>query len=149
MSCNFDKDLIQKYADNTIDPLEYIFLKEHIGYCEECRKETEYSMALEGSLESFFSSAPGEGNLSSVIAGLVEDCMYELNWREKFKYAVGRRIAVGKSVLNNSFRFFSIVPGGKRVKRGLKRTGSGVGNYMWSFLKRRLEKLLDGVTISI
>lgn len=149
MSCLFDKDLIQKYADNTIDPLEYVFLKEHIGYCEECRKETEYSMALEGRLESLFSSVPGEGSLGSVIAGLVDDCMYELNWREKFKYAMGKRIAVSKSVLNNSIRFFSILPGGKRVKRGVKRTGSRVGISLLAFLKRRLVKLLDGVTISI
>lgn len=149
MSCRFDKDLIQKYADNTIDPLEYIFLKEHIGYCEECRKETEYSMALESSLESFFSSAPGEGSLGSVIAGLVDDCMYELNWREKFKFAVGRRIAVNKSVFSNSTRFLSMLPGGKRLKRNPKRGSSGMVGILRTFMKKRVKKLLDGVTISI
>lgn len=149
MSCMFDKDLIQKYADNTIDPLEYIFLKEHIGYCEECRRETEYSMALESSLESFFSSAPGEDNLSTVIAGLVDDCMYELNWREKLKFSLGRRIAVNKSVFNNSTRFLSMLPGGKILKRKPERSSSGIGGYLRTFMKERVKKLLDGVSISL
>jgi len=149
MSCMFDKDLIQKYADNTIDPLEYIFLKEHIGYCEECRKETELSMALESVLESFFSNAPGEGSLSSVITGLVDDCMYELNWREKLKFSLGRRIAVSKSVFNNSTRFLSMLPGGKRLKRNTKRSSSGIGSILRTFMKKRVKKLLDGVSISL
>ena len=37
MSCKFDKDLIQNYVDNTIDPLELIVLKEHIAVCQDCK----------------------------------------------------------------------------------------------------------------
>jgi len=145
----FDKDIIQKYADNTIDPLEFIFLKEHIGYCEECRKETELAMALESSLESFFSRAPGKDGLDSVIAGVVDDCMYELNSREKLKFMLNRRLALGSSVFGNSLRFFSLIPGSERVKKGMKKAVSGAGGYFKSFLKREVEKLLEEVTISI
>lgn len=149
MSCMFDKDIIQKYADNTIDPLEFIFLKEHIGYCEECRRETELAMALESSLESFFSKAPGEGSLDSVIAGVVDDCMYELNRGEKLKFILNKRLVLSGSVFGNSLRFFSLIPGSGRVKKGMKRAVSGAGGYLKSFLKKEAEKLLEELTISI
>lgn len=39
MSCKFDKTLLQDYLENTIEPLEKIFLEEHLKCCRECKKE--------------------------------------------------------------------------------------------------------------
>ena len=82
MSCGFDREIIQKYADNTIDPLELIFLKEHINYCGECRNELETLMALENELESFFDNEPKAVDMGLMITTLADDCMKGLNKRE-------------------------------------------------------------------
>ena len=149
MSCLFDKTIIQKYADNTIEPLEFLFLKEHIGYCEECRRETELTMALENSLEKFFAENAGTVSFETMIVNLVDDCMYEVNRREKLKYVLKKRIEVCGSIIDNSKRFFAFIPGSKRINKGVKKTASGVGGFLAAFLKKKIVKLLEEVTWDI
>jgi hypothetical protein len=105
MSCLFDKSIIQKYADDTIDPLELVFLKEHMNYCAECRKEAELAKKLEYKLEKFFVDDPGMNNLDFMIENLVEDCMYELNNREKLKYILRKYMRLGRGIRHNTTRF--------------------------------------------
>lgn len=149
MSCLFDKSIIQKYADNTIEPLEFIFLKEHVGYCEECRKEAELDMALENSLGKFFADDSGKVSLELMIADLVDDCMYEVNRREKLKYVMKKRLEVCGSIIDNSKRFFTFIPGSKRINKRVKRTASGVGASLAALLKKKAIKLLEEVTWDI
>lgn len=145
MSCLFDKDIIQKYADNTIDPLEFIFLKEHVSYCEECRKEMDLAMTLENSLEKFFVADPGVSELELMISSLVDDCMYELNKREKLKYILKKGMKTGRNIIDNSLRFFSYIPGSKKMNKGVKKTASGAGGLLKAFLKKEAGKLLESI----
>lgn len=40
MSCDkIDASLLQDYLDNTIDPLEKIFVQNHLKICDKCRRE--------------------------------------------------------------------------------------------------------------
>lgn len=39
MECKIDKYLLYEYLDKTIDPLERIFLEQHIKECTHCRKD--------------------------------------------------------------------------------------------------------------
>jgi predicted anti-sigma-YlaC factor YlaD len=39
MECNIDKYLLYEYMDKTIDPLERIFLEQHLKTCTGCRKD--------------------------------------------------------------------------------------------------------------
>lgn len=139
MSCGFDREIIQKYADNTIDPLEFIFLKEHINYCGECRNELDMFMTLENELYKFFDEDSEVSDMDLNIAGLVDDCMGELNKREKLKYALNRSIKLGKGILDNSARFAGFLPGSKYIGRGVRRTASFAGNLMKSYAKRSQE----------
>lgn len=145
MSCIFDKDIIQKYADNTIDPLEFIFLKEHISYCEECRKEMDLVMTLENGLGKFFADDPRASDLELMITNLVDDCMYELNKREKLKYALNKGMKLGNSIMNNSFRFIEYIPGNKSVNKGVKKTASGAGGFLKALFKKEAGKLFAGI----
>lgn len=144
MGCLFDKEIIHRYADNTIDPLEYIFLKEHISYCDECRKETELVMTLESGLEEYFVDDPGPNRLDLMIAGLVDDCMYELNKREKLKYAVNKCMKLGSGIMNNSLRFMEYIPGRKSVNKGIQKTASGAGSFLKGLLKKKAGRLFAG-----
>lgn len=142
MSCGFDKEIIQKYADNTIDPLELIFLKEHINYCGECRKELDLVMTLENQLDKFFEDDVDSKELDLMINKLVDDCMYELNRKEKLKYALKGAIRTGSEITGNSLRFVEYLPGSRILAKGIKKTASFTGNLFKSRFKKEAGKLL-------
>lgn len=146
MSCGFDREIIQKYADNTIEPLEFIFLKEHINYCSECRKELEMLMTLENGLHEFFNDDSEVKDMDLDISGIVDDCMRELNKREKLKYALKRSIESGKRIIDNSARFAGFLPGSKYIAKRVKRTASSAGNIVKSYAKKEVKKLLTFVS---
>lgn len=146
MSCGFDREIIQKYADNTIEPLEFIFLKEHINYCGECRKELEMLMTLENGLHEFFNDDSEITEAQLDISGIVNDCMRELNNREKLKYALNRSIESGKRIIDNSIRFAGFLPGSKYIVRGVKNTASSAGNIVKSYARKEVKKLLTFVS---
>lgn len=137
MSCEFDREIIQKYADNTIDPLEFIFLKEHINYCVECRNELEMVMALENELYKFFVDDSEVGDLESMITTLVDDCMRELNKRERLKYMLNSGMQIGSRIMVNSLKFLKFIPGSKAVSKGTRRTASFTGKL----IKKEARKL--------
>lgn len=137
MSCGFDREIIQKYAGNTIDPLEFIFLKEHLNYCGECRNELDMFMTLENELNKFFDDDSEVSDMNLNIAGLVDDCMSELNKREKLKYTLNRSIEFGKGIMDNSMRFAGFLPGSKYIGKGVRRTASFAGNLMKSYAKKK------------
>ena len=145
MNCGFDREIIQRYADNTIDPLEYIFLKEHINYCGECRKELDMVMTLENELYKFFDDDSEIRNPDMNIARLVDDCMYGLNKREKLKYTLNRSIEFGRKVADNSLKFAGYIPGSRIISRGAKRAASYTGNLMKSIVKKEVKKLLTSL----
>jgi len=41
MSCSFDKSIISRFARGKIEPLEKVFLEEHIKNCSECKSYLE------------------------------------------------------------------------------------------------------------
>ena len=145
MSCCFDKEIIQKYVDNTIDPLEFIFLKEHMNYCGECRKELDLVMTLENELSKFFDEDSEVKELDLLITRLVDDCMDELGKRKKLMYAIGKGMAIGSRIVDNSIRFVEYIPGSKRMGKGVKRTASVIGDLLKALVKKEVGKLLASV----
>lgn len=41
MSCSFDKNILSRFARGKIEPLEKVFLEEHIKKCSECKSYLE------------------------------------------------------------------------------------------------------------
>ena len=142
MSCRFDREIIQKYADNTIDPLEFIFLKEHINYCGECRKELDMVMTLENQLAKLFDDDYGVRDLDLLIPKLVDNCMSEVNKREKVKYTINRGIEIGSGIMGNSLRFIGHIPGSKLMGKGIRKTASITGNLVVSIVRKEFGKLI-------
>lgn len=142
MSCGFDREIIQRYADNNIDPLELIFLKEHINYCGGCRKELELVMALESELDNIFDEDFDLKNLDILVTKIVDDCMSQLNKREKLKYLLGKSMKTGKTVVNDTVRLAGHIPGMRYLGKGVRKTGSIAGNMLISIVKRKVEKLI-------
>ncbi|HYF82334.1 MAG TPA: hypothetical protein VEB00_04815 [Clostridia bacterium] len=145
MSCCFDKEIIQKYVDNTIDPLEFIFLKEHMNYCGECRRELDLVMTLENQLSKFFDDDSEAKELDLLITKLVYDCMDEVEKNKKLKYAINRGIELGSCIVDNSTRFVEYIPGSKRMSKGVKKTASFTRDMLKTLVKREVVKLWGGI----
>lgn len=147
MRCGFDREIIQKYADNTIDPLEFIFLKEHINYCDECRNELSIAMTLENELNDLFDEQPDSVKLDLLINNLVDECMSDFNKREKLKYAFNRSFGIGSTIVVNSMRFKEFIPGRRALGKGIKATASLSGNLLTFIIRKKAGRLLNYVRL--
>lgn len=145
MSCCFDKEIIQKYADNTIDPLEFIFLKEHMNYCGECRRELDLVMTLENQLSKFFDDDSEVKELDLLITKLVYDCMDEVEKNKKLKYAINKGMEIGSHIVDNSIRFVEYIPGSKRMSKGVKKTASFTRDMLKTLVKKEVGKLWESI----
>ncbi len=145
MSCCFDREIIQKYVDNTIDPLEFIFLKEHMSYCGECRRELDLVMTLENQLSKFFNEDSEAKELDLLITKLVDDCMDEVERNKKLKYAINKGIAIGSHIVDNSIRFVEYIPGSKRMGKGVNKTASATVGLLKALVRKEVGKLLASV----
>jgi len=141
MSCSFDKEIIQKYVDNTIDPLEFIFLKEHLSYCGECRSELDLVMNLENQLSKFFDEDCEAKELDLLITKLVDDCMDEALKSKKLKYAISKGVEMSSRIMDNSTRFVEYLPGRKSLGKGAKKTASFAGGLLKAVMKKEVGKL--------
>ena len=102
-------------------------------------------MTLENQLNMFFYEDSQVRNLDLLITKLVDDCMCELNKREKLKYALNRSLEIGSGIMDNSLRFVGYIPGSKHVGKGVKKSASITGNLMTSIVRKRVGKLLNNV----
>lgn len=50
--CNLDKDLLQRYMDKDIDPLEKILLENHLLSCPQCRRDLNHLKIMEWDLNN-------------------------------------------------------------------------------------------------
>lgn len=137
MSCRFDKELIQKYIDNTIDPLEQLFLKEHVKCCAECSRDLELLMTAENELDKFFDSRIESKDLDFMIQTVVDDCIEELE-----SSMLKRSIRMSREIASNSSRFVDYLPGIKYAKKGVKKAASKSGDLISAMVKKRIRKLL-------
>lgn len=143
MGCGFDKEIIQRYADDTIDPLEFVFLREHISYCGECRKELELVMTLENELHKFFDDDLETRELDLLLNKLVDDCMHNIDKKKKLMYAVGRSMEIGSCIVGHSLKFAKYIPGSKNVRKAAGKAASAAGNMLMSIVRKKVGKLLD------
>jgi hypothetical protein len=145
MSCSFDRGIIQKYVDNTIDPLEFIFLKEHINYCGECKQELDLVMTLENELSKLFDVDNESEGLDLLISKLIDDCMEEVEKRKKLKYAINKGIEIGGRIVNNTTRFVEFIPGSKSMSKGVKKTAAATGGLFKTLMKKEVKRLFASV----
>lgn len=141
MSCKFDKEIIHKYLDNTIDPLELVFLKEHIKVCSDCKDELELMGKLDESLYGFFQELP-QGEIPEDFSLSVLDMCYEenkLNLRDKVK----KGVEINKSIIENATRFAGYMPGSKTAAKAAKAVGRGLNKAVKSGLNYSVKKLIS------
>lgn len=123
MECKFDTDLIQMYIDGTIEPLEKIFVEEHLKVCKKCRKDMTQFKLLYFELESLEEIKEVPDELENV-RDMVLDNIFDTS----HKYGIKDFMKQQKKALVLASEFVDYVPGRKVFEKGLKATGSIIGS---------------------
>lgn len=122
MECKFDSYLIQMYIDKTIEPLEKVFVEEHLKVCKKCRKDLTQFKLLYYELENLEETEEVPDELEN-IRNSVLDSIFD----ESKKYGIKDFVYQQKRTLGLATEFTEYIPGKKLVRKGLKATGSILG----------------------
>ncbi|OGO78650.1 MAG: hypothetical protein A2Y23_00655 [Clostridiales bacterium GWB2_37_7] len=144
MNCIFDKNIIQKYVDNTIDPLELVVLKEHIAVCRDCRFDLELMSKLENSMYEYFGSIPSSDLLDKFNIKVLETCYKQSNTKNK-KRGIVKAWEVNKAIVSNAARCTAYIPGSKLAVNTAKKASDSINKAVKSYVKSSFRKLFTGM----
>ncbi|MCX7710394.1 MAG: zf-HC2 domain-containing protein [Clostridia bacterium] len=125
MNCNFKPDLLQDYLEGIIDPIERIFVEEHLKVCRECRKELSDMKLLFWELEGLKKSrveVPAEVRKvrESALEKVFNNCETSMNLK--------RLMELQRKNFSNAGLYLKFIPGVKTgekyLKNGLKKAPS-------------------------
>lgn len=118
MECKFDKSLLQAFIDNSIEPLELIFLTEHIKVCQHCRDDLEAFYSLDQSLKSLFRENVEYGDRLAIITELTVDNIFaQTEEKMKLKDIINDATRMNNIIVENSSRFLEYIPGVPFLRR--------------------------------
>lgn len=116
MSCKLDNKLLYSLADNTIEPLERIFVEEHLKYCDKCKKELHEIKQIDNLLGEFEFEIPIPQKLSVLSQLLAENSIDQMenedmnlrrqNYEEEMKLLKRTIIDAYKVPFNNPYNKF-------------------------------------------
>lgn len=130
MSCNkIDTTLLQDFIEETIDPLEKIFVESHLKTCKECRREL-------SELKLMFWELGDKGNyeieypkeLDAMGRNLIDTFL------GKEKSNTRKVINMQVNTLKMSGNFFKYVPGAKQTPQILKKASKGLAKGLKKML---------------
>lgn len=143
MSCKFDKDLIQNYVDNTIDPLELIVLKEHIAVCQDCKFELDLMSKIDSSMYEYFNSLPNNEMLDEFSVNVLNEC-YAGSKFKRFKAGISKTLQINKMVVSNASRYTAYLPGSKLAANITKKARKGINKAVKDYVKISFKRLIVG-----
>lgn len=143
MSCKFDKNLIQNYIDNTIDPLELIVLKEHIAVCQDCKFELDLMSKLDSSMYEYFNSLPNNEMLDEISMNVLNECYAGSKFR-RFKEGISKTLQINKMVVSNASRYTAYLPGSKLAANITKKARKGINKAVKDYVKISFKRLIVG-----
>lgn len=132
MSCEkIESSLLQDMLEGTIDPLEKIFMEDHVKTCRECRRELSELKLLLWELdnkESYQNDIPVE--LNTLGSNMIDDFL------GKPKNVARKIVDVQVHSLKMSKKFLDFVPGSKQTPKILKKASKE--------LAKGVKKLVNG-----
>jgi len=117
--CNIDKDLLQKYLDKDIDPLEKILLENHLLNCSQCRKDLNQLKIMEWDLNNIdLAKAPKD--LANVRNTVLDKCFETIDKRDN-SLTSKDIIDLQYKNLKNTVSFINYIPGKTIVESAFKK----------------------------
>lgn len=143
MSCKLDKQLLYSLADNTIEPLERIFVEEHLKYCYECKKDLRQIKEIDNRLNELEFEIPIPEKLSVLSQLLAENCVDQMenddinlrrqNYEEEMKLIKRTIIEAYKSPFNNPYNKF--------FEDKLTKAAGVIGKPVKSYCNKKMSKI--------
>lgn len=135
MSCKLDKVLLQDLLEGIIDPLEKLFVEEHLKTCKECRKELTELKLLFWDLNdksNFEITLPAE-------VDLLRDSILEKVVGKPSKSTTEIILDIQRQNVRASGIFLDYLPGvktgNKLVKDGVKAAPAAIGKLSKGLIK--------------
>jgi len=75
MCCKVDKELLYALDDKTIEPLEKIFIEEHIKYCTDCQKDLKLIAIINEDIKDELIDFEFPDKLSIISQLVAENCI--------------------------------------------------------------------------
>ncbi len=116
--CRFDPNIIQKYIEGTIDPLEKIFLDEHIKVCRKCRRELTELKLLFWELENIDEN---KVEVPFETAEIMESVIDRIMASETSKYGLKDFINNQKKAFEGISAFIDFIPGSREGRNLVKK----------------------------
>ena len=140
MTCNMDEYYLYAYDDGTIDPLEKIFVEEHLKHCSKCRKQLEIIKSIEKNLSMI--QFPVPDRLSEISQMVAENCIESVenkdsrvkrqNYRESMK-SIGNIIIRSQFLKNNN-------PYNKAINKCVKAAVSAAEKPAKKYIRKKMAK---------
>lgn len=136
MSCDkIDDLLLQDYLEETIDPVEKIFVEKHLSICKECRRELTELKLLFWDLDNksnYQIEYPEE--LNTFGADLINDFL-----DEKTKIGVKKVVDMQVNNIKMSGKFLEYIPGAKQTPKVIKKASKGLAKGVAKGVRKMLE----------
>jgi len=135
MDCKLDKDLLQDLLEGVIEPIEKLFVEEHLKSCQECRKElTE--------LKLLFWDLNDKSNYEielPVELDQIKDSLLKQTIGKASESTVTALINIQRNNIRTAGKFLDYVPGATAsnnlVKESLKATPSVIKKVSKGLIK--------------
>ena len=79
MCCRIDKELLYALDDNTIEPLEKIFIEEHIKYCTDCQKDLKTIGIINENIKDELINIEFPDKLNIISQLVAENCISQMD----------------------------------------------------------------------
>ena len=79
MCCKLDKELLYAFDDKTIEPLEKIFVEEHIKYCTDCQKDLKLINIINEGIKDELINIEFPDKLSIISQLVAENCLSQMD----------------------------------------------------------------------
>ena len=143
MNCKFDKKLLYSYADNTIGPLERIFVEEHLKYCDRCVKDLNLIKVIDNSLKESINEIEFPDRLSLITELIVENCMAEIE-ENNLKLRINNIIESykhGRKSIKYANKLYENNPYNKFIQSSVNNAISYVKKPVKGFFKKKLNSM--------
>jgi hypothetical protein len=143
MSCKVSKELIYAYSDKEIDPLEEIFIEEHLKFCEECNGELKIIKLIESNLNNLVYDVKLPKKLSTISELVAINCIArEEENNSKLKiYDYFKDITSMSIKILQSQKLCYENPYNRFIKKGAQITTKALGKPIKNYYKKKVSGL--------
>lgn len=136
MTCDkIDASMLQEYLENTIDPLEKIFVENHLTICKECRRELSELKLLLYDLDdksNYVIEIPAE--LETMRDDIIDSFL------GKRKSPSKKIIEMQVETIKTTGKFIKFLPGAKQAPKVLKQASNGLKKGVKQGVKKLIAK---------